>query len=166
MYHDECDKESQLVAAQILEKDARRPDMDLFDRADAYASLRASIEKERGQCSNKDLAEVLGVTPQKVSEVIKLLELPHKFRDKVRDLDLGHRATVDMVRDLIKAESPEDILEQVSDRKPSTGKMRRKTMKFEQSGYEVIIKSPDAEQPSNEAMIEQLELVIKKLKDG
>jgi hypothetical protein len=154
--------------------------MDPFIRADAYLNLKRAIEAKAGQCSNKDLASALGVTPQKVSEVFKLLELPEVLREQVRALDLGHRATVDMVRDLIKAANPEVVLKQITTQKSKPtivqaeessgntprGKSRRKTVKFEQDGFELIIKPPHGEQPSNETLIERLEAIIKRLKAG
>lgn len=169
--------EVHLISTQIIENDARL-NMDPFVRADAYVALKRALEAKSGECSNKDLAHALGVTPQRVSEVLKLLELPEPLREQVRELGLGHRATVDLVRDLIKAENPDDVLKQtlaekpnatkrsteVSDGKATTGKVRRKTLKFQQDGYELIIKSPHAEAPSNEMLIERLEAIIKRLK--
>jgi ParB/RepB/Spo0J family partition protein len=172
--------EAHLISTQIIENDARL-DMDPFTRADAYVTLKRALEAKSGECSNKDLAHALGVTPQRVSEVLKLLELPDTLRERVRQLGMGHRATVDVVRDLTKAENPEDVLKQITAQKtkPSrgqaedsiekapTGKLRRKTVKFEQDGFELSVKSPNHEPPSTEVLIAKLEAFIKKLKaDG
>lgn len=169
--------EAHLISTQIIENDARL-DMDPFTRADAYMTLQRALEAKAGQCSNKDLAEALGVTPQKVSEVLKLMELPETLREQVRELGLGHRATVDVVRDLTKAETPEKVLAEItaqktkrpaeeSDGKNAMGKMRRKAFKFEQDGFELSVKSPYHEPPSTEVLIAKLEAFIKRLKaDG
>ncbi len=171
--------EAHLISTQIIENDARL-DMDPFTRADAYVTLKRALEDKAGQCSNKDLAEALGVTPQKVSEVLKLQQLPETLREHVRELGLGHRATVDLVRDLIKAKNPEDVLKQASAEAPSatkrptedsdgkvtTGKVRRKAFKFKEDGYELVIKSPTDETPSNETLIQKLEALIEKLRTG
>jgi ParB/RepB/Spo0J family partition protein len=171
--------EPHLISTQIIENDGRL-DMDPFTRADAYSRLKLAIEARDGQCSNKGLAAELGVTPQMVSEVLKIKELPETFRDQVRELGLGHRATVDLVRDVTKTANPEDVQNRVAAQKAKPTKveaedsnikapkarLRGKTIKYEKDGNKLIIKSPHAEGMSNEDLVEWFEAIIKKLKEG
>jgi hypothetical protein len=155
--------------------------MDPMTRAEAYANLRSRIQTEQGECTNKSLAQHLGVSQQRVSEVLKLLEAPEDVRDRLRQLDLGHRATVDAVRKVIASNDPAGVLSELQSQrggsaetrakhyksKPGGAGSRRKTARFVLDEVEVVIKAPSDKSMTKADMIAELQKLIAELnRDG